>query len=429
MTLMHHSAIVNYLVDLFTRDVLEGLLAGCTSRALLGERVDAELEEQYREVDLRFLHFEDGTAQRLWNRAVADRVRVLSIGPYFVCDALDNSQARRFKDTIRIARALVTRFRNLEKCHILWHERPTATLRRAPRKHLPDTLRLASGFLAAPFSSARHLRTLKIECSLDKAEHLFLRTAVLPRLEEFTLCIRDDHAGNLDAAGYIMVHHIARLLNNTHRTLRSFSFETSLSTDFAPLFSALGFFPHLATLALTVPTAAPHLGDPSAVKRFLQLHHATVERFTLRGFCTNKLRADTVGLWLSECLRGVTFSALHTLSVGTSFIPVEVVMLCVEQWADTLRDVDVSGEYLSFDAVEDVLMRGDMRLERLDVGVACLCPEIMDLLAEHLPGLSKLTLNIRYVAPHRDEPPCYDKTRHRKQTDAQLVSVLSTTPF
>ncbi|KAJ6469778.1 hypothetical protein C8R47DRAFT_768160 [Mycena vitilis] len=355
MTLVHPSAIVNYLVDLVTHDVLEGLLAGCASRELLGELVDAELEEQYREVDLMFLHFEDGTAERLWNRAVADRVRVLTIGPYFVCDALDNRQVRRFKDTTRIARALVSRLRNLENYHILWHERPTATLRHAKCNQPPDMLRPASAFLTAPFSSARNLRTLRIECSLDKAEHLFRPTTVLPRLEEFALCIRDDHAGNLDAAGYIMVHHIARFLNNAHRTLRSFLFETSLSTDFSPLFSALGFFPHLSTLALTVPTAAPHLGDPSAVKRFLQLHHATVERFTLRGFCTNRpLRADTVGTWLSACLRGVTFSALHTLSVGTSFIPVEAVVLCVEQWADTLRDVDVSGEYLGFDAVEDV---------------------------------------------------------------------------
>ncbi|KAJ7886042.1 hypothetical protein B0H13DRAFT_2044687 [Mycena leptocephala] len=382
MTLMHPSAIWLYLAQFFTRDVL----VNCAS-----------LEELYSEVDFRFLDLENGTSQRLWNRAVADRVRVLSIGPYFVCDALESSQGRHFRETAQIVRRLLARFRNVEKYHILWHERPTATLRRVKPKYelLSDTLCLASAVLATPFSSARYLRSLTIECSLDKAEHLFLPTVVLPALEEFNLCIRDDHADDLDAAGYIMVHHLARFMNNTHRTLRSFAFETSLKADFSPLFSALGFFAHLSKLALSIPTSDPHLGDP---------------RFSLRGFCTNKSRTQTDdGGWLSRCLTGITFSSLRTLSVGTSFIPLDVVMLCAQQWADTLTDLDILGEYLSYEA----------RLETLKVGVTCLCPELVDMLAESLPGLTKLNLRVQFVASHRREVPRFAK-RSLNQTDSQL---------
>jgi hypothetical protein len=352
-------------------------------------------------------------------------VRVLSIGPYFVCDALENSQGRHFRETAQIVRRLLARFRNVEKYHILWHERPTATLRRVKPKYelLSDTLCLASAVLATPFSSARYLRTLTIECSLDKAEHLFLPTIVLPALEEFTLCIRDDHADDLDAAGYIMVHHLARFMNNTHRTLRSFAFETSLKADFSPLFSALGFFAHLSKLALSIPTSDPHLGDPSAVKGFLHLHRHTLGEFSLRGFCTNKSRTETDdGGWLSRCLTGITFSSLRTLSVGTSFIPLDVVMLCAQQWADTLTDLDILGEYLSYEAVQDILHNFvDKRLETLKVGVTCLCPELVDMLAEALPGLTKLNLSVRFVASHRQEVPRF-AGRSRKQIDSQLVS-------
>ncbi|KAJ7708777.1 hypothetical protein B0H17DRAFT_1191273 [Mycena rosella] len=291
---MHPSAIWLYLAQFFTRDVLASLMtADRSTRALLGERVAASLEVQYRDLDFRFLHLEDGTVERLWKRAVADRIRVLRIGPYFVCDALAGSRDLSFTDAMQRVGRLLARFRHIEEYHILWHERPTMSTVRPVASNcdqLSDTLGLASAILAVPFSSTPYIHTLTVELSLDKAEHLFLPTVVLPSLEDFTLCIRDDHVGDLDAAGYIMVHHLARFLNNTHRTLRSLSFETSLSSDFSPFFSALGTFAHLSKLTLSIPTSDPHLGDPSALKGFLHAQHDTLEQFTLRGFCTRKSR-------------------------------------------------------------------------------------------------------------------------------------------
>ncbi|KAF8196883.1 hypothetical protein K438DRAFT_1825725 [Mycena galopus ATCC 62051] len=356
MTLMHPSAIWLYLAQLFPRDILVGLItADYTTRAVLSERVEASLEKLYREVELRFLHLNDGTVKRLWfERAVADRVHILSVGPYFVCDALDNSQWQPFPHTSETVRALLARFRNLEQYHILWHERPTATLRRTAPKYDDSTL-----------------------CLLQT---LYSRR---PR--------RD-----LDAAGYIMVHHLARFLNNTYRTLRSLSFETSLAADFSPLFSALVFFAHLSSLAFSIPMSDPYLGDPSAVKRFLHLHCDTLKHLSLRGFCTRRTEMD--GRWLSRCLTGITFISLERLDVGTSFIPLDVAMLCVRQWADTLTALDIVGQYLSYDAVEDMLRElSAKRLQNLTVGVTCLCPELVDMFAEHLPGLTKLNLRIRFT--------------------------------
>ncbi|KAJ7789090.1 hypothetical protein B0H14DRAFT_2945863 [Mycena olivaceomarginata] len=383
MTLMHPSGIWLYLAQFFTRDVLAGLMtADYTSRAMLSRGVEASLEELYRQVDFRFLYLEDGTTKRLWKRAVADRVRVLSIGPYFVCDALDNSRRQPLSRTSQIVRALLARFRNLENYHILWHERPTTTLRRDAPKYDDATLCLASAFLAAS----------AFFCAI---------------LEEFSLCIRDDHAGDLDAAGYIMVHHLARFMNNVHHTLQSFSFETSLAADFSPLFSALGVFTRLSVLALSIPTSDPHLGDPQALNGFLRLHGDTLERLSLRGFCMHKSRKTELdGRWLSRCLTDVTFSSLHTLNVGTSFLPLEVVILCVQQWASTLTALDITGQYLSYDSVADVLRElSDNRLDSLTVGVACLCPQLVDMFAAHLPGLTKINLRIRSVSAHRLEAP------------------------
>ncbi|KAJ7027853.1 hypothetical protein C8F04DRAFT_71375 [Mycena alexandri] len=417
MTLMHPSAIWLYLAQFFTRDVLAQLMVPYTTRAVLSDRVAASLEELYHEVDFRFLHLGDGTTRRLGKRVVADRVRVLSIGPYFVCDALDSNHP--FGETAQIVADILARFRNIEKYHILWHERPTATLRRPKYDHLPDTLCLASTFLVVPFSSAQYLRILTIECSLDKAEHLFSPTIVLPRLEEFNLCIRDD-GGDLDAAGYIMIHHIARFLNNVDSTLRSLSFETSLVADFSPMFMALGFFAHLSKLALCIPTSTCGLGDPSALKAFLHQHHYTLNHLSLRAHLSRrKSRADTDARWLSECLTGVTFCKLQTLSVGTSFIPLDVVVLCIQQWADTLSDLDITGDYLDYEQLEDILGKfEDGQLTSLKVGVICLCPELVDMLAEHLPDLATLNLRIRSVAPHRLAAPKVVSVR-RKLTDSE----------
>ncbi|KAJ7132249.1 hypothetical protein C8R44DRAFT_46346 [Mycena epipterygia] len=424
MTLMHPSAIWLYLAQFFPRDVLASLMtADRVTRAILEQRVDETLDEQYRELDFRFLHLADGTAGRLRMRAVADRVRVLKIGPYFVCDALD-SKDPPFRDAAQPIRRILARFRNVEEYHILWHERPTmSTVRRIETQydHLFDTLPLASATLAVPFSSAPYLRSLTVELSLDKAEHLFFPTSVLPNLGEMKLCIRDDHAGDLDAAGYIMVHHLSRFLNNTHRTLHSLSFETSLNIDYSPLFSALGFFAHLSKLSLSIPTSDPHLGDPSALKGFLHSHHDTLEHLSLRGFCTSKVRAAMDSHWLSECLSDITFSSLHTLDVGTSFIPLDVVMLCIQQCTDTLTALDIAGDYLSFDAVEEILFAlTDSPLKSLTAGVTCLCPELVDILAEHLPALTKLNLKIRYVTSHRDESPMFvGSSRTQKQSQVE----------
>ncbi|KAJ7230575.1 hypothetical protein GGX14DRAFT_411470 [Mycena pura] len=390
MTLMTSSTIWHYLAQFFAQDVLAALMAAdCTSRVVLNERVAESLDEHYREFDLR-------------KRTVVNRVRILRIGPYFVCDALDRRQEHPFRDTVRLMRALLARFRHIEEYHLLWHERPTMSLHRDEHKcDMSDIFRRGSAFLAIPFSSSPYLHTIDVELSLDKAAHLFLPTVVLPRLENIRLCIRNDHSGDLTTAGYTMAHRLSRFLNNHNHTLRSLSFETSLCTDFSPLFLALGFFAHLSKLVLVIPTSKPHLGDPSALKGFLQLHHDTVEHLSLRGFCTNQVWARMDVGWLSACLSGVTFSALRMLSVGTSFLPLDAAMLCIRQWADTLTTLDITGHYLSYEEAESMLrVFAGRSLGSLSVGVTCLSPELIDKLAQSLPGLTKLHLRIQSVVPH-----------------------------
>ncbi|KAJ7708772.1 hypothetical protein B0H17DRAFT_365056 [Mycena rosella] len=104
----------------------------------------------------------------------------------------------------------------------------------------------------------------------------------------------------------------------------------------------------------------------------------------------------------------MTFSSLHTLNVGTSFIPLDVVTLCIRQCTDTLTTLDIAGEYLSFEVVQDVLRTIAGRpLRNLNIGVTCLSPQLVDLLAEHLPVLTKLSLRIRAVSADRHEPPMF----------------------
>ncbi|KAJ6612310.1 hypothetical protein B0H10DRAFT_2053217 [Mycena sp. CBHHK59/15] len=412
MTVMHSSTLWFYFAQFFTHDILVGLMTAGLATPLLGTRVDETLQEQYREVDLRFLHLENGMAERLRKRAVADRVRVLRIGPYFVCDALDSSPTA-FGEAIDGARRLVRRFRHVEEYYLMWHERPTTSLRRpAPDCDVSDILR-ASAFLAAPFTSTPYLRVLTVELALDKAEHLFQPRCTLPSLEELRLCIRADHGGgDIDAAGYIMVHHLARFINNAHRTLQSLSFASALSIDFSPFFASLCSFANLRSLALEIPTARPYLAEPAALRSFLCAHRATLGHLALRGFANNNgaARAAVDASWLAQCLSGVSLPALRTLDVGTSF------------FADTLAALDIMGQYLDDVEVVDVLraLKDRPRLRALSVGVVCLCPELIDALAETLPELTQLTLRIRGVAPRRGEQPVFVGGK-RKQPQAQVV--------
>ncbi|KAJ7282040.1 hypothetical protein C8J57DRAFT_1299257 [Mycena rebaudengoi] len=403
MTVMTPSAIWLYLAQFFTREVLVGLMDNFYSQqskidqdnqqsnSLLLQRVNELVDEQYREVELGFLDLADGTAERLRNPAVSRRVRVLRIGPYFVRDALDSHCGAPFEDTLIAARELLTRLNDVEEYHIRWHELPTTFLRPLELQcddNLSNMFCAATSFLTVPFTFAPSLRTLTIEFALDKTEHVFLPTVVLPSLSELNLCVRSDHAGDLDAAGYAMVHHLARFMNNAHRTLTSLSFETSLGHDFSPLFSALVPFPRLSTLALAIPTARPHLGDPVALNGFLRDQSDTVAHLSLRGFNSTTRRQSVDAAWFSECLEGLAFPALRTLDVRTAFIPLDSAVPCA---------LDLCGTYLSYEDVEAVLHGFGDRLQTLRLFVTCLTPELVDMLSDAVPGLVGLDVRISYV--------------------------------
>ncbi|KAJ7065229.1 hypothetical protein C8F01DRAFT_1124844 [Mycena amicta] len=350
-------------------------------------------QDAYDDFDLRFMHLWDGTAQQLRKQPVADSARILRIGPYFVCDALDATHHHPFQDTARLTGSVLSQLRHIIEYHLRWHERPTMSLLPGDANSDMSTLALAATFLKIPFSAAPYLRTLDVELSLDKAQQLFSPDLVLPCLDNFRLCIR--HEGNATCPEYVM-ENLSRFLNNHHSTLLSLSFETSLSADFSCFFATLGPLEKLSTLVLCIPTAKPHLGDPSAVKGFLQLHCSFLEHISIRAFRVHPTLTCLDATWLSQCLSGVAFPVLRTLDVRTSFLPLDVVMKdCVGQWADTLTRLDISGEYLSLEQAEKLVMLAGPHLRDL---AFYSCPEA---LTTRLPPLTKLTLRIRGVAPQR----------------------------
>ncbi|KAJ7708776.1 hypothetical protein B0H17DRAFT_1324901 [Mycena rosella] len=96
-------------------------------------------------------------------------------------------------------------------------------------------------------------------------------------------------------------------------------------------------------------------------------------------------------------------------------------MLCVRQCMDTLTTLDITGEYLNFEVVQDILLTiADRPLRNLNVGVTCLSPQLVDLLAEYLPILTKLSLRIRAVSADRHEPPMFiGASRMQKQSQVE----------
>ncbi|KAJ7708775.1 hypothetical protein B0H17DRAFT_365147 [Mycena rosella] len=405
---------------------------------------DIAMNARYRQISFAFLNramVRD--LARLRDPAVARRVRTLHIHPYFVKEVMEKAHqppARRahshslrgkfrlagfFRDQKRLARSartsamleygapddliktmvdVISGLPNVTHYHIAWsglhsiHDRPVS-------------------FLSAAFRSS--VLQLTLEISLEKVNLLcraWCDTAALENLEELDLFLRLDHELSPEEYEQILIEDLAPAINRLHPSLQKLSLRLCEPLDISPLFDSLRFMPLLDSLSISIPLARPHLGHPSGLGKFLNRHSQSLSHLALRatelsgdGLTPTE---DALSEWINDALSYVTAPPkLRSLEASLALFPVAAAALCLGRFARTLGTLTLTGRHLPYDRVDELLgavrRAGGGRLHTLRLGAVTLSPELVDLLAEKLPGLRRLELLVKDVVGTEGDLPLY----------------------
>ncbi|KAJ7789089.1 hypothetical protein B0H14DRAFT_3892070 [Mycena olivaceomarginata] len=407
---------------------------------------DIAMHARYHQVSFAFLN----TAlcrdlERLRDPVVARRVRTLHIHPYFVKEVVERSQALAipacprqpqphslrgkfkrakglFRDHKRLARGartcafsefgspaeliqtvaeVISGLPHVTHYHIAW-------------SGLHSIHDLPVPFLTAAFRPS--VLQLTLEISLEKTADLLRHTAALENLEELDLLLRLDHVLPAEAYEQILVDHLAPAINRLHTSLQKLSLRLCEPLDISPLFDSLRFLPVLDHLSLSIPMARPHLGHPSGLGKFLDRHRQSLQHLALRAteFSGDGLMPaeDPLSEWINDALSFVAGPVkLRSLEASLTLFPVEAAAMVLGRFARTLHTLTLTGRHLPYDRVDELLSAvrraGAGHLHSLRLGAVTLSPELIDLLAEKLPGLRQLELLVRDVVGSEGDLPLY----------------------
>ncbi|KAJ7065228.1 hypothetical protein C8F01DRAFT_1124843 [Mycena amicta] len=415
-----------------------------------GQWFEISMDARYRSVSVAFLnHAMLRNIARLRDPAVARRVRTLHIHPYFVKQVLerthDSPQPPRgrfklgglFRDhkwpgrCVRSGASLPTTPEELVRTMVeVLSGLPYVTHYDIAWSGLDVIHDLPVPFLVAAFRPS--VLQLTLEISLEKTMKLLAHTEKLENLEELDLFIRLDHLYTRETYEQILVEHLAPAINRLHKTLQKLSLRLCEPMDVAPLFDSLRFMPSLESLCISIPLARPHLGHPSGLGRFLDRHRDTLRNLALRGseLSGNGLipAEDPLSEWVNDALSFVTGpTKLRSLELSLTLFPVEAATLCLGRFARSLTSLTLTGRQLPYDRVDELLsairrIAHGKRLKKLRLGTVTLSPELIDLIAEKLPGLDRLDLLVRDVVGSEGDLPLY--CGGPEQDDNQIGSFL-----
>jgi len=208
---------------------------------------------------------------------------------------------------------------------------------------------------------------------------------------------------------------LAAFMNRLALTLRSLTLSSIGHLNFSWLYHNLGHFPNLTYLGLLLPCDPHHVVDPTAFHHFLHAH-CTVEHLNFSpqyccyqpslppDFKTSLVSTDD---WLNHCFTGITFQHIQHLELGLNILGSggKRVMLPVPRIghaARNVRSLEILGRIISLHDLGLILNP----FSRAGCGIAprtlvlevhVLDVDLLDLLADYLPGLARLDLTYGWV--------------------------------
>ncbi|ESK93631.1 hypothetical protein Moror_1529 [Moniliophthora roreri MCA 2997] len=410
------------------------------------------MDQRYQQISFTYLTRKMvRTLERLKDPAVTKRVRIIYIHPHFVKEVINKEQQisncsnssllsrlgdlayhvrdqrlfgkprsrsplfkfKTFDSLMHVMVDILGGLPNLEDVHISWSGLPFV------------------GESPIPIISAAlvpHLRRLWLDVSLEKLEPMLPHFARLADVEELDLFIRIEHL--LDSNRYnVILIKFAQCINYLlRRTLRKLSIQLFEPLDMSPFFSSLGRLPLLESLSLSIPVSSPHLGDPDGLIDFLNLHTLSLRSLSIRatelsGRGFTPIDTDLCE-WMNTTFPSIRLLRLSSLEISLNLIPLETALVCVRKFASSLTSLTLTGRHLSFHEVQmvtDAFPEYRHGLESLRIGSVTLTPQVLDVLAERLPLLSRLELLVREVLPCEGDFPLYYRYGDRSQDESQVT--------
>ena len=264
------------------------------------------------------------------------------------------------------------------------------------------------------------LRIIKLDMILTNLCDILGTVTGLDHVQELSINLtcnhgRFGHWGLGENEAKDAFERLATFMNRLVLTLRSLTLSSIGHLNFSWLYCNLSYFPHLTSLALLLPCDPHHVVDPTALHRFLRAHH-TIEHLNFSpqyccyqsslppGIHTQLISTED---WLNRCFTGITFQNLRHLELGLNILGSggKRVLLPVPRIGDAARNVrslTILGRIISLDDLALILTPFSHagcgiapRILVLEVHV--LNMNLLDLLADYLPGLIRLDLTYSWV--------------------------------
>jgi hypothetical protein len=289
-----------------------------------------------------------------------------------------------------------------------------------------------------------NLRIIKLDMMLTNLCDMLGPVTGLDRVQELSINLTCNHGrfghwfGESEAKDAF--ERLAAFMNRLALTLQSLTLSSIGHFNFAWLYCNLSYFPHLTYLALLLPCDPHHVVDPTALHHFLRAHHAIDHlNFSPQYCCYQSSLPPEINTklvstddWLNRCFTGITFQNLHHLELGLNILgsggkKVMLPVPCIGHAARNVRSLAILGRIISLKDLALILnpfSRAECGISprTLVLEVHVLDVNLLDLLADYLPGLARLDLTYSWV----HSPGCTSEVCFNSSTSYALY--LTSTP-
>jgi len=322
---------------------------------------------------------------------------------------------KRTEDVVRILLEVLRGLPNITDYYVTWCG-------------LPYISATATPFVSTVFQA--NLRKVSLDISLENVTNLLGPSFHVQHLEELHLCIHSENIESAFEQSNIMESHLAPAISRHRATLRILIIESWKAADLSPLFRAIDHLPALQDLSIAIPVEPIYLGDPEGLTYFLNMNRSNLQTLRLRAtqYGGPGLTPDPISFdaWIKDALIGVNLATLRALDIRSNLFPVDTSAFCLQQFSHTITSLSLTGCYRSYDDVEvaiNLLNNDPLRRETLDtlrISLIALSPQLLDLISEKLPNLSRLELIVKYALPHAKDMPRFHQGEG--QRTSQIVS-------
>lgn len=208
---------------------------------------------------------------------------------------------------------------------------------------------------------------------------------------------------------------LAPFINNHYLTLQSFRLSSTHNIDTTPFFLQLKYFHLLREIAIPYQFTCTQQRSPDGLQHVLKMHSRTLRSLSF-WFRTDRPSVRFVSTqeeWFHPEFFHVILPTLESIVIQMDefFERDEGIVKYLLQHVDSLTSITLKCSICNLDDLENLVdaFAQCSRLLSLDIHVFVMNPRVVDLLAEKLPNLERLSLKFDLVGPNDSDLPDMDR--------------------